>query len=106
MIGCQKSSDTNPELKFRYIEEFCCGNLMILDGNTIDDSSGNIQDSLTYGVNLDDYIIPQNLEFGDEILIEYEVLNFPLPDDFEINCSSICNRHNGISIKILSLKKE
>ncbi len=105
MIGCQTSSETNPELSFRYIDELCCGNLMILNEKTIDDPSGNFQDSLTYGVNLDDYIDSKNLKFGDEILIEYEILSFPLSDDFEINCSVFCNRHNGIPIKILSLKK-
>jgi len=60
---------------------------------------------LLYGVNLEDYVISENLDFGDELLIEYEVLATPLSDEFEVNCTVICNRHNGIPIKINSLEK-
>jgi hypothetical protein len=105
LITCQKSSDTNPDLNFRYIDDFCCGNLMIMNGETIENYSANWRDSLTYGVNLEDYVSSQNLDFGDELLIEYEVLTSPLSDDVEIDCSVICNRHSGIPIRIISLEK-
>ena len=99
------SSDTNPYLSFRYIEDLCCGNLMIMNEETIENYSASWLDSLTYGVNLEDYISSQNLEFGDELLIEYEVLAIPLPDDVEIDCPVICDRNSGIPIRIISLEK-
>jgi len=103
-ITCQKNVETNPTPKFRYIEDLCCGNLMIINGETIEHPSGNWVDSLIYGVNLEEYISSQNLDFGDELLIEYEVLSDPLPDDIEIDCEIICNRHSGIPIEINSLE--
>lgn len=105
MIACQKSSDINQDFKFRYIEDFCCGNLMIMNGETIESPTGNWVDSLTYGVNLEDYISSQNLDFGDELYIEFKVLPIPLVEDIQVDCEIICNRHSGILIEISSLEK-
>jgi hypothetical protein len=105
LITCQKSPDTNPNITFRYIEDLCCGNLMIMNGETIESPTGNWVDSLTYGVNLDEYISSQNLDFGDELFIEFEVLPLPLAEDIQVDCEVICNRHSGILIQINSLEK-
>ena len=77
---------------------------MIMNGETIEHHSGNWVDSLIYGANLEEYISSQNLDFGDELLIEYEVLPHPLPDDIQIDCEVICNRHSGIPIQINGLE--
>ena len=105
LIACQKSSEPNPDLTFRYIEDLCCGNLMMMNGETIEHPSGNWVDSLLYGVNLEEYINSQNLDFGDELIIEFEVLPDPLPDGIQIDCEIICDRHSGIPIEISSLEK-
>lgn len=104
-MGCQKTSENGTELNVRFIEHPCCGNLMIMENETIEDFEQVRFDSLTYGVNMDSFIIIQNLALGDELRIEYEVLAIPLSEDYEIDCTNICNRHSGIPIKILNLEK-
>ena len=102
LLGCNNKQDVSinsASVSVRYIEQICCGNLMILDQQTIQSSCETYKDSLLRGVNLDEFSIPQNYQFGDMLTIEYEVM-----PACEAACEITCNRRNGIPVKLLNVE--
>ena len=87
------------KIDMRYIEQICCGNLMTLNNFMLSGPCESYKDSLLRAINLDEFDIPQNYQFGDILSIEYK-----LTEDCEASCEITCNRMNGIPIEIISVK--
>ena len=100
-IACRKEM-TQPQsntLQVRYIQQICCGNLVIVGQQEIVSPCPTYQDSLLSAINLDDFDIPGRFQFGDTFSMEYQ-----LTTDCEASCEITCNRHNGIPVRILAVE--
>lgn len=108
LLACQKQDAhlINTGLRAEYADHPCCANLSLLDNATITEFDESRQDFLLYAVNIDAYVASEGLNPGDIVQLDVQVLNRPLNENVEINCNSICNRHNGILVNIIRLKKE
>jgi hypothetical protein len=90
---------TTYKIEVRYIEQICCGNLMTLGNQIVSSTCETYQDSLLRAINLDEFGIAQNNQFGDILTIEYQ-----LTEACEASCELTCNRMNGIPIKLFSVE--
>ena len=99
--GCSdKETAISPDkIDVRYIEQICCGNMMTLDNFLLNSNCKLYQDSLLRAINIDDFEIPTNNQFGDIITIE-----FRLVEACEASCEITCNRFNGIPIEIIKVE--
>lgn len=103
ILACQKSNESTVNedfLEVQFIEEVCCGNLILQGNQMIKNFARTRQDSLLYGVDMDSYT---EVEIGDIFQIKLEVLPFPVPDEYGYSCLVDCNRWHGIPIKITEL---
>jgi hypothetical protein len=101
-VACKKDKDPevqNQKVNVRYIEQICCGNLVILENVELSSSCETYKDSLLRAVNLDAFSIAQNYQFGDKLSIE-----FRLTENCEASCEITCNRMNGIPIELVSVE--
>lgn len=98
--GCEylNLSPKSKSLQVVYIQQICCGNLSILNEETIL-SCDSYEDFLLQATNLEDFDIPQLYQFGDTLTIEYE-----LAEGCEASCDITCNRMNGIPIRLMEVK--
>lgn len=99
--GCSdKETVINPiKIDVRYIEQICCGNMIILDNFLLESNCELYQDSLLRAINIDDFEIPANNQFGDIITIEFRLI-----EACEASCEITCNRFNGIPIEIIKVE--
>ena len=101
-VACKKDKD--PEIhvqkaNVRYIEQICCGNMLILEKLEISSPCETYKDSLLRAVNLDAFNIAESYQFGDNLSIE-----FKLTENCEASCEITCNRMNGIPIELISVE--
>jgi|GEM_PF-3090893 len=108
LLTCDKETDDVliTDLKAQYDEHSCCANLILLDNSTISTFDKSRQDFLLYAVNMGDFVDREELQLGDNVQLNIQVLKLPLKEEEAYSCTSICNRHNGIPIKVLQLKKD
>lgn len=108
LISCkeQESHTLITDLRAQYDEHSCCANLILLDDSTISTFDESRQDFLLYGVNIADFVEREELQLGDNVRLNIQVLKLPLKEELTYSCTSICNRHNGIPVKVLQLKKD
>lgn len=108
LFACNKEADhvliTN--LRAQYDEHSCCANLILLDDSTISTFDESRQDFLLYAVNMNNFVDREELQLGDPVRLNIQVLELPLKEELAYSCNSICNRHNGIPVKVLQLKKD
>lgn len=88
------------QVRFQDITTSCTWNLVTLNNELISDFQQTRQDSFLHS-DINQFEEAQNLQFGDTLTIEYEVLE-TVPDGYEAPLN-ICNRHTGIVIKILAI---
>jgi len=102
ITSCNNDDTQNQkkEIQVKFIEQICCGNLMTLNNVLIGSRYDAYKDSLLYSTNFGDFPIFQSLQLEDIITIEYE-----LTESSEGDCEIMCNRHNGIPIKLLKVEK-
>lgn len=104
-MGCTKenqlATSENPiQVRFQDIITSCTWNLVTLNNETIFDFHQTRRDSFLHS-DINQFEIAQELEFGDTITIEYEVLEIT-PDGY-VAPFNICDRETGIVIKILNI---
>jgi PBP1b-binding outer membrane lipoprotein LpoB len=102
LASCNNNDDSENqknEVKVKLIEQVCCGNLMTLKNRLIESSCEVYRDSLLSPINLSEFPVFQSLKIGDIVTIEYE-----LTENCEATCEIICNRMNGIPIKLLNVE--
>ena len=103
IFSCQKQNTPSSKVGFlevQFIEEICCGNLLMQENQTVQNFAKTRRDSLLYGLNIEAF---EEIEIGDIFQIKFEVLPFPVPEEFDYDCEIICNRWHGIPIKIIEL---
>ena len=86
-------------VEVQYVEQTCCGNMIITNNTEIVSNCVAYQDSLLMAINLEDFNIPQNYQFGDILTIEFNLM----PEVCEANCDITCNRYNGIPVEITNV---
>lgn len=108
VIACDKqdSQSLNTGLRAEYADHPCCANLSLLDGTSIAEFDNSRKDFLLYAVNMDHFVTSEALSPGDVVQIDVKVLDRPLDEELAVNCTSICNRANGILVNIIRLQKE
>ncbi|MBX2875443.1 MAG: hypothetical protein KTR30_25225 [Saprospiraceae bacterium] len=94
------------DLRAEYTDHPCCANLSQLDNATSAEFNDSREDFLLYALNIDYFIAQEDLSPGDIVQLDVKVLDRPLDEDLAINCTSICNRVNGILVNIIRLQKE
>ncbi len=108
LISCkdQESHTLITDLRAQYDEHSCCANLSLLDNSTISTFDQSRQDFLLYAVNMNKFVDREELQLGDPVRLNIQILELPLKEELAYSCNSICNRHNGIPVKVLQLKKD
>jgi len=99
IVSCDSddSKDRKNEIQVKLIEQFCCGNIIILKNEVIESACETVKDSLLSAINANEFPIFQSLQVGETITIEYE-----LTENCLAACGTICNRDTAIPIKILN----
>lgn len=95
----EDSGSQQDNIEVRYIEQICCGNMMTTENHLVASPCEFYEDSLLRAVNIDEFAIAQNYQFGDLLTIKFE-----LTEACEASCELTCNRMNGVPIKILSVE--
>ena len=97
-VGCIEKHKYLPTYtnEVRYVEQICCGNMLTLDNFIVSSACEAYKDSLLRAINLDEFAISQNHQFGDTLKIVYQLTEY-----CEASCELTCNRRNGIPIKLL-----
>lgn len=108
LFACDKQTDNMliTDLRAQYEEHSCCANLILLDNATVSTFDKSRQDFLLYAVNIGNFVAREELQLGDNVRLNIQVLELPLEEEVAYSCNSICNRHNGIPVKVLQLKKD
>ena len=83
----------------KFIEQICCGNLKTLNNVLINSPCEQYKDSLLNPINFNDFPVFQSIQIDDIISIVYEIT-----ENCEASCDIICNRRNGIPIKLISVE--
>ena len=107
---CTKDVDLPQELPIQVLEvryldidvSCCTGNVKFLNGETITDANGNREDGFAIS-NIEDFNTNGNIQFGDTLLITFEVLS-DIPDNYpESQMLCLC-QEALIPIQILSVE--
>lgn len=97
--SCQKSAENIEEAKVVFLEDGpCCSNMETFNGEMIHSDLLNYSESILDAFNISNFD-ELELERDDVLLIQ-----FTFSDAFSA-CPFICNRHHGIPISVVSVKK-
>jgi len=102
------SCETEPELSdvstkdFVYMEGLCCQNLQSL--NLIDLPADCKPDfDLFFAINLEEFSIPDNYNFGDTLSISWEFIDECEAQGDQYDCIITCDMRHGVPIKITAI---
>lgn len=96
-VGCQDESELN--VTVQYLDPGpCCSNMELINQDPVYSDLVGYSETLLAAVNIDEFR-DLVLKDGDLLKIQFVFTNDQLPCDF------ICNRQNGIPIKILYVEK-
>jgi hypothetical protein len=100
MTSCNDDDSQNEtnKIEVKFIEQICCGNLMTLNNVLVNSSNEGYKDSLLAPINFNKFAVFPSVQIGDIVTIEYE-----LAENY-IECEIMCNRHNGIPIKLITVE--
>jgi len=101
LLSCQQKDDPSTSLEAEVVylsPSVCCANVEISSGTPIFGELVGYEESILGAVNIDDFLT-SDIMAGDHLKIKFTFTEEFLP------CNVICNRHNGIPIKLSSLEK-